>query len=74
MLVGVFHDIFQVCLWGVEEEEGRAMGTYTYVVNDVQREISFPLQASFSLLSCISADHPTLLIRQSVYQTSKAPS
>lgn len=36
MLVGVFMTSFRFCLWGVKEEEGRAMGTYTCVVNDVQ--------------------------------------
>lgn len=75
MLVGVFMTSFRFCLWGVKEEEGRAMGTYTYVVNDVQKGF-FSLQASFSLLSCISADHPAFPFRQSVliYQTPKARS
>lgn len=42
MLVGVFMTSFRFRLWGVKEEEGRAMGTYIYVVNDVQGEICFP--------------------------------
>ena len=36
MLVGAFMTSLKFCLWGVKEEDGRAMGTRTYVVNDVQ--------------------------------------
>lgn len=62
VLVGVFHDIFQVCLWGVKEEEGRLMGMYTYVVNDVPSEISFPCKpVSLFYHVCISAHHPAFL-------------
>lgn len=63
MLVGVFMTSFRFCLWGVKEEEARVMGTYTYVVNDVQSEFFFSLQASFSLLSSLSAHHPTFFFR-----------
>lgn len=51
---GCFHDIFQVLSLGCERGRGEAMGTYTYVVDDVQEQIPPPASQFLSpiMYSC----------------------
>lgn len=72
MLVGVFMTSFRFCLWGVKEEEGRAMGTYTCLL--MMWKVSFPCKpVSLSHHVCISADHPLWTIKPKRFHINWTP-